>query len=178
MSRQEGGDDQDQQLIRALGHPLRREILRIFGEGLSSPKQISDLLGEPLGNVSYHTKVLLKTGCIELVETRPARGAVEHLYRAKPDATLGARSWRQVPQAIRKDIAGAGLDAFTTCAIEALKAKTFDQRVGSGLTWFPLRVDEAGWRKSFGPEPPPKSASERLPRRAQSDWVIRPRASP
>jgi DNA-binding transcriptional ArsR family regulator len=149
MGKQEGGDDNDidQQLVRALGHPLRREILRVLSEGPSSPKKMSDLLGEPLGNVSYHTNVLAETDCIELIETRPARGAVEHIYRAKPHGTLGARSWQKVPQSLRKDMAGAALDAFTTCAIRALETEAFEEHEGAGLSWFPLTLDKAGWEE-------------------------------
>ena len=35
-----------------------------------------------LRSVAYHVRVLKKLGCIELVETLPRRGAVEHVYRA------------------------------------------------------------------------------------------------
>ncbi len=80
------GDEADQDLARAFAHPLRIQILQILGNGPSSPKQISDLLGEPLSNVSYHARVLSKCNCIQLIETRPARGAVEHIYQVKPHA--------------------------------------------------------------------------------------------
>ena len=35
-----------------------------------------------LRSVAYHVRVLKKLGCIELVESLPRRGAVEHVYRA------------------------------------------------------------------------------------------------
>jgi DNA-binding transcriptional ArsR family regulator len=148
LSRQEGGGDEiDQRLIRALGHPLRVEILRVLGERSGSPMALSKILGQPLGNVSYHVSVLAENDCIELIETRPARGAVEHIYRAKSHASLGSRSWQNVPSALREDVAGASLDAFTTRAIAALEGGAFQEREGSGLTWFPLTVDEQGWKE-------------------------------
>ena len=78
------GDEGEPDLVRAVAHPLRVRILQILDEGPSSPKRISEAIGEPLSNVSYHTRVLSKCNCIQLVDTRPARGAIEHIYRIKP----------------------------------------------------------------------------------------------
>lgn len=147
MSKQEGGGEVDQRLIRALAHPLRVEILRILSERTASPVALSKIMGERLGNVSYHVDVLAKNGCVELIETRPARGAVEHVYRANPNSSLGARGWQDVPPALRDDVAGAALHAFTSRAIASLEGEAFRQREGSGFSWFPLTVDERGWKE-------------------------------
>ncbi|HEX5984177.1 MAG TPA: helix-turn-helix domain-containing protein [Solirubrobacterales bacterium] len=147
MGKRDEGSGVDQQLARALAHPLRVEILRVLGEQAGSPVQLAALLEEPLGNVSYHTKVLVDNDCIELVETRPARGAVQHFYRAKPHATFGTRRWRKVPRSLQAGIAGSALNEFTTRAIDALQGGTFQDRKGSTITWLPLTVDERGWRE-------------------------------
>jgi DNA-binding transcriptional ArsR family regulator len=71
-------------VITALGHPVRRAILRRLennANGGLSPKELADELHQGLGNVSYHVRVLLKTGVIKLVTTKPRRGAIEHYYR-------------------------------------------------------------------------------------------------
>lgn len=70
-------------LAKAMSHPLRVRIINNMGEGISSPNRLSQELGEPLGNVAYHVKVLLECECIEPDRTEPRRGAVEHFYRAK-----------------------------------------------------------------------------------------------
>lgn len=150
MGKRDEGGGVDQKLARALAHPVRVEILRVLGEQAGSPVQLADLLGEPLGNISYHTKVLVDNDCIELVETRPVRGAVQHFYRAKPHATFGTRRWRKVPRALRSDLAGSALNEFNSRAIDALKAGTFQEREGSTLTWLPLTVDERGWDEIEG----------------------------
>jgi DNA-binding transcriptional ArsR family regulator len=137
----------DQALVRALAHPLRVQILREMEKGPLSPKQLSVLLAEPLGNVSYHTKVLLDCDCIELVSTQPRRGAVEHFYRARPDASIGSRSWLKVPPSLRGDMAAEAIDGLTTRAIAALSAGTFQDREGSAVSWSPLTVDEPGWKE-------------------------------
>jgi DNA-binding transcriptional ArsR family regulator len=78
-------DDND--LLMALRHPLRRQILRTMGaEKAISPRQISRALGQPLSNVSYHVRVLADRGTIALVNTKPVRGSMQHFYRTAIDA--------------------------------------------------------------------------------------------
>lgn len=147
MGKKDEGGEVDQQMIRALAHPLRVEILRLLEEGPSGPKRLSDRMGEKLGNVSYHMKVLHKCGLIELVETIPQRGAVEHIYKLKGQGAIGSRTWKAVPPSLRTHYAGSALADFTTRAVEALDAGTAESREGSGVTWLPLTVDEQGWKE-------------------------------
>lgn len=137
----------DQRMVHALAHPLRVEILRQLEEGPSSPKRLSDRMDEKLGNVSYHMKVLLRCDCIELVETIPQRGAVEHIYSLKSHGAIGSRNWKAVPPSLRTHYAGTALADFTNRAVEALDAGTAESREGSGVTWLPLTVDEQGWKE-------------------------------
>jgi DNA-binding transcriptional ArsR family regulator len=145
MAKRDEGGEVNQRLMRALAHPMRVTILQLLEEAPSSPVRISQRIDESLGSVSYHTNVLADLGLIELVETRPARGAVEHIFRIDPDATLGSPSWRRVPPSLRSSVVGGALNSFTARAIEALRAGTFQARDGSVLSWLPLRVDEQGW---------------------------------
>lgn len=147
MGKRDEGGEVDQQMVRALGHPLRVEILRQLEAGPSGPKRLSDRIGEPLGNVSYHMKVLYRCGCVELIETIPSRGAVEHIYKLKPQGAIGSGAWREVPPALRTHYAGSSLAAFTSRAVEALDAGTAESREGSGVTWLSLNVDEEGWKE-------------------------------
>ena len=71
----------DQRLAKALSNSLRSEALALISEGVDSPKLIAERLGLDVRNVAYHVRVLRNLGCIELAETRPRRGAVEHVYR-------------------------------------------------------------------------------------------------
>jgi DNA-binding transcriptional ArsR family regulator len=72
-------DDND--LLVALRHPLRRDILRTMaGEEAISPREIAATLGHPLSNVSYHVRVLAECGAITLVSTKPVRGSMQHFY--------------------------------------------------------------------------------------------------
>jgi DNA-binding transcriptional ArsR family regulator len=72
-------DDND--LLIALRHPLRREILRqMAGEEAISPREIAAALHQPLSNVSYHVRVLADCAAVTLVNTQPVRGSMQHFY--------------------------------------------------------------------------------------------------
>jgi len=76
------GKDTEERLAKARAHPLRARILADLERQTSSPRELSDELGEPLGNVSYHVRQLAGLGLVRLVRTTPRRGALEHHYRA------------------------------------------------------------------------------------------------
>lgn len=96
-------DDND--LLGALSHPLRRRILRQMADGkVTSPRELSDRMRQPLSNVSYHVRVLAGSGAINLVMTKPARGSLQHFYR-----TAVVAPWaRQVLEQGESDGDGAG----------------------------------------------------------------------
>jgi DNA-binding transcriptional ArsR family regulator len=136
-----------QQLAKALAHPLRVKILTELHKGISSPNQLAQQLGEPLGNVSYHVKTLLEYDCVELVKTEPRRGAVEHFYRATERAFFNESDWEKIPVSARKGITGVALEAIGKDATEALVAGTIDARTDSHVTRTPLVLDEQGWKE-------------------------------
>ncbi len=47
-----------------------------------SPKELADYTKSRLDHVACHIRVLAERRAVELVEVRPARGAVEHFYTA------------------------------------------------------------------------------------------------
>jgi predicted transcriptional regulator len=72
-------DDND--LLLALRHPLRRDILRkMAGKKAISPRETATALAQPLSNVSYHVRVLADCAAISLVRTEPVRGSMQHFY--------------------------------------------------------------------------------------------------
>ena len=73
----------EENLLTALGHPLRREILRAMADGKPvSPRELSEALDQPLSNVSYHVRVLVQSKALKLVRTKPTRGSIQHFYRS------------------------------------------------------------------------------------------------
>jgi hypothetical protein len=73
-------------MIFLLQHSLRRRLLGLYVESDEplSPKELADYTKAPLDTVACHVRVLRDHRAVELVETRPARGAVEHFYRSTP----------------------------------------------------------------------------------------------
>lgn len=136
-----------QQLAKALAHPLRVRILSSLHRGISSPNQLAQELGEPLGNVSYHVKTLLEYDCVELVKTEPRRGAVEHFYRATDRAFLSDSDWAKIPASARKGISGSILESIGQSATEAMAEGTLDARSDSHLSDTPLQLDKQGWKE-------------------------------
>jgi DNA-binding transcriptional ArsR family regulator len=98
-------DLSDDKIVKALAHPARREILRIFDEGIASPKEIAARVKLPLPNVSYHVKILRDLGLIELKRTTPRRGAVEHHYVARPRRALSPRAAATLPSSAKSSVA-------------------------------------------------------------------------
>jgi DNA-binding transcriptional ArsR family regulator len=135
-----------QQLAKALAHPLRVRILSSLHKGISSPNQLAQELGEPLGNVSYHVKTLLEYDCVELVKTEPRRGAVEHFYRATDRAFLSDSDWAKIPASARKGISGSILESIGQSATEAMAEGTIESRSDSHLSDTPLLLDKQGWK--------------------------------
>jgi DNA-binding transcriptional ArsR family regulator len=134
----------DQRLVRAIGHPLRLRLLTIFNERVASPSDLAAELGEPIGNVSYHTRILARLGCVELVKTKQVRGAVEHYYRAVVRPVFSDDDWAELPPSIRKSLAGAVLTEIADDVGAAANEGGFD-RDDVHLSRTPLVLDQQGW---------------------------------
>jgi hypothetical protein len=136
----------DQRLVRAIGHPLRLRLLTIFNERVASPSDLAAELGEPIGNVSYHTRILARLGCVELVKTKQVRGAVEHYYRAVVRPVFSDDDWAELPLSIRKSLAGAVLTEIADDMGAAATEGGFD-RDDVHLSRTTLTLDQEGWQE-------------------------------
>jgi DNA-binding transcriptional ArsR family regulator len=132
-------------MAKALAHPLRVQLLSALNEGVASPNELAKRLNEPLTNVSYHVRMLHDLGCIELVETEPRRGALEHYYRAIMRPFFGDRDWKRLPKNARGSISDAVLQLVWDDAAEAIKTGQFDDRENRHLSRSVLCVDQQGW---------------------------------
>jgi hypothetical protein len=132
-------------MAKALAHPLRVQLLAGLNEGVASPNELAKKLNEPLTNVSYHVRMLHDLGCIELVDTEPRRGALEHYYRAIVRPFFSDRDWKRLPKNTRGSISDATLQLVWDDAAEAIKTGLFDEREDRHLSRSVLCVDEQGW---------------------------------
>lgn len=73
----------ENKLLAALSHPLRRRILRRMREiEAISPQQMAKEFELPLSNVAYHVRVLAACGAVTIARVKPARGSLKHFYRS------------------------------------------------------------------------------------------------
>jgi DNA-binding transcriptional ArsR family regulator len=79
----------DQEIAKALSHPIRVEILEALQGRVASPVELSKEMDQTVGVISYHAKTLLKCGCVELVHSKPDRGSLEHFFGLTLRSALG-----------------------------------------------------------------------------------------
>lgn len=145
---QEGSPDAiDPRLVRSVAHPLRIKILEALTDHIASPNTLADKLETDLSGVAYHTRELDRLGALELVDTGQVRGAIEHFYKATPQAFVGDPQWRRVPPSLLSGVSAATLQTFLDKAIAALEAGTLDGRNDTVFRWMPLCLDEEGWKE-------------------------------
>jgi DNA-binding transcriptional ArsR family regulator len=134
-------------VAKALSHPLRAQILGILEERRASPRELSEELGAPLGNVSYHVRALLNLKLIKLVKKTPRRGAIEHHYEATGSAArVPDVEWKKMPSIAKQAVVGAVLDETNRSVAEAAAVGGFD-RSDAHITRTKLVLDDKGFKE-------------------------------
>jgi DNA-binding transcriptional ArsR family regulator len=133
-------------IAKALRHPLRVEILALLDKRVASPSEMALELNQPLGNLSYHVRELVRFQCIELVSTKPVRGATEHFYRAIRRPYFHDGDWVKLPQGARQGISSSVIQMIGRDAGNSLDDGVFDRRTDRHLSRTPLILDEIGWQ--------------------------------
>jgi DNA-binding transcriptional ArsR family regulator len=140
------GETSEARIAKALAHPLRAQILQRLGERVSSPGDLAEELGAPLGVVSYHVRMLRDYNCVELVRTEPVRGALQHFYKATARPQLDEAQWRTLPAQLRGELSDSTLTALVGDLAAAADAdKLTDPEVV--IQRVPLELDERAWKK-------------------------------
>lgn len=138
-------DITDPKTVKALAHPMRIRILATLDERTASPSELASELGAPIGNVSYHVRILDTLGLIRLVRTTPKRGAIEHHYEAVARPIITDETWATVPDSVKHAIIGATLDNAGRIVADAATSGGF-RHPEARLSRTPLRLDAEGWR--------------------------------
>lgn len=139
-------DTSEARIAKALAHPLRARILERLSERVLSPGDLALELGAPLGVVSYHVRMLRDYSCVELVRTEPRRGALQHFYRAVATSRLDADTLRELPAALRGELASEVMQAIVADIAEASASESFADPAAL-LMRVPLELDERGRKK-------------------------------
>ena len=136
--------DDAARMAKALGHPLRTAIMVELNNRTVSPADLARKLDQPVGNVSYHVRILLELDCIELLDTKPRRGALEHFYRATRRVEVDDEAWESLSPPRRRAFA---LEWFRTAFADIAHAIDAD-RLSEPDVHFSLtsvELDDAGW---------------------------------
>lgn len=121
-------DRSDREVIRALSHPLRVRILEAVQGRAASTSELAEQLGRSVGVVSYHANTLLACGCLEIVETRPREGSVEHRFGIAAACFVDASQWSRADDEIRCDVTEATMRALMDRASKVIGLAASEQR--------------------------------------------------
>lgn len=138
-------------LAAAMTHPTRLHAMRVLAERTATPRQIAEEIGEPVNNVAYHVKILARLGCVELVETRPARGGrvAERVYIASQRPFYDDSAWAQLGDREKLNVVGAIMQHVTEDIADAMVHGTFYEPDDNHLSRSPMVVDQEGWRETI-----------------------------
>jgi hypothetical protein len=144
-------------ICAVLKHPLRVRILEVLNEGPRSPSQFVEeglipkehfsTYQQALSLASYHFRELEKEGCLEVIESIPRRGAVEHVYRGLARVFFNDAEFEATAAEVRHELSRISLQGLIARADRAIWEETFDARADRHLTWMPMQLDERGWEE-------------------------------
>lgn len=151
------GKKRSETIGNALKHPLRVRILEILNEGPRSPSQFVEeglipkdsysSYQQALSLASYHFRELQKEGCLEVIESIPRRGAIEHVYRGLARVFVDDAEFEQMDPPDRRQLSRISLQGMVARADRAIAEGTFDARADRHLTWLPMQLDERAWEE-------------------------------
>ena len=141
-----------QNRMKAMSHPLRAEAFRLIRDrGPLSPTEVSRELEADLKEVSYHVRKLAEYQCVEEVENRPVRGALEHFYRATDRHMVDTEEWSELAE-LEPHMAEVLTDEFMQRIVDDYSASRQAALVALDdefwITRTPLVLDPQGVRES------------------------------
>jgi DNA-binding transcriptional ArsR family regulator len=140
------GDSPLDRVLHALGHPVRRQILRSLVRRDGSASAISRELELDLSVVSYHLNQVLARECgvVELVEAVERRGALEKIYALDFEALGGGSPLRRLEP--EEGVRPMSVEECFIVAVSAMEEAPFGDTSGSTWEWSLARVDAEAWR--------------------------------
>jgi len=134
-------------VLHALGHPVRRQILRSLVRRNGSASTISKQLEMDLSVVSYHLNQVLAKECgvVEMVEAKERRGALEKIYALSFAALGGGDPFRGGDP--HDGARPLSVEESFIVAVSAMEDAPFGDLPGSTWGWSLARVDAKAWRE-------------------------------
>lgn len=132
-----------------MAHRTRFHAMTFLVEEEATPAQIAARISEPLNNVSYHIKVLVELGCVELVRVQPASGGrvAEHVYRATQRALLDLEAWGELDEAEKLQLNASLLRLISEDLAESMSSGAFYLDEDNHVSRMPMRLDQGGWEE-------------------------------
>lgn len=141
------GDSPLDRVLHALGHPIRRQILRSLVRADGSASSISRELELDLSVVSYHLNQVLAKECgvVEMVKAIERRGALEKIYALRFESLGGGDPFPRAATA--EGVRPMSVEECFIVAVAAMDEAPFGDLPGSTWEWSLARVDAEAWQE-------------------------------
>jgi DNA-binding transcriptional ArsR family regulator len=81
-------EESNAEMIRALSHPTRLEIMAALRGRIASPVELAREMDESAGVISYHAGTLVRCGCLEVVHVEARRGSFERFFGVRSESAI------------------------------------------------------------------------------------------
>lgn len=133
-------------LAMAVSHPLRFRIVAAMNspERKASPKELAEEFDLDVKRVAYHVRELVALGYLELVDTEPRRGSIEHVYRPVLRFEAWSLEWGELLPAVKQIVAASALGIGVQAIGAAIDSGKFEAREDFVLAQDTFRTDDRG----------------------------------
>lgn len=130
----------------AISHPVRFRIIAAMNapERNASPKELAEEFDLDVKRVAYHVRELTALGYLELVDTEPRRGSIEHVYRPVEGFKAWWHEWSELFPAFKRIVAASALGLGVEAIGASIDSGRFEAREDSVLAQDSFRTDERG----------------------------------
>jgi hypothetical protein len=133
-------------LAMAISHPVRFRIISAMNapERNASPKELAEEFDLDVKRVAYHVRELADLGYLELVDTEPRHGSIEHVYRPVQRFEAWSLEWNELFPAFKQIVAASALGIGVAAVGASIDAGRFEARDDSVVAQDTFRTDERG----------------------------------
>jgi DNA-binding transcriptional ArsR family regulator len=129
----------------AVAHPTRVDILTVLHDGPASAKELSEMLCEPLSNVTHHLNELKVASAIEVAFTKEVGNVNQHYWRPMRTATFYREDFEKISQADHEAFRRIVSQSIMAELLSALRAGQLTDPY-TATAWDRLWLDEQGYQ--------------------------------
>ena len=128
----------------SLGHRLRIEIRAALHEGPATASQLAAIVREPLNNVDYHIKEMLKDGSIDIAKTRRVKNIEQQYYSVVRLPYFSDEEVAAMSEGERQALYALIVQAASAEALASLWAEKMVNDPRVFLAWNRINLDKQG----------------------------------